>query len=397
MLNIQPLEEPDRVRWFLPPSKSHMIRWIALASQSESWTNLIFQGTPGRDIESMAECMEKMGASIERGDQEWGIRGKKGGLILPESNLDCGNSATTANFVSAIAACMDGPVEIDGDQSLRNRDLSPMASALRELGCEVSSDHLPYTVSGPISKGNSSIDESCSSQTLSGMILASPGFPREVKISLQGEAVSRWYRDLTIKSSGLSGWAGDYGKVVSLVPWTVGTPEIIEIPEETSLFPISLLFDKLHGTKGLNYRKFEGTHVSDTIEMAISGNSRKISLRDSSDVITPLTALMAMGNGGEIVEAPHARGKESNRIVSTIRMLSLFGIEVEERTGGLAMSGSQRPSAPSRIVDCENDHRLAMTAAVLATKVGAALSGHEICDVTHPGFFGMITPKYPGM
>jgi len=345
----------------------------------------------------MAECMEKMGASVEREEQKWKIRGNKNGLVLPDSNLDCGNSATTANFVSAIASCMNGPVEIDGDLSLRNRDLSPMASSLRELGCEVSSDHLPYTVSGPISKGHTSIDESCSSQTLSGMILASPGFPIEVKISLQGEAVSRWYRDLTIESSGLSGWTGDYGEVVSLVPWTVGTPEIIKIPEETSLFPISLLFDKLHGTKSLDYSKFEGTPVSETIEMAISGNSRKISLRDSSDVISPLAALMAMGHGGEIVEAPHARGKESNRIVSTARMLSSFGIEVEERTGGLSMSGSQQPSAPSEIVDCENDHRLAMTAAVLATKVGATLSGHEICDVTHPGFFGMITPTYSGM
>ena len=397
MKNIQPLEDPDRVRWFLPPSKSHMIRWIALASQSESWTDLIFQGTPGRDIESMAECMEKMGVSIEREKQKWSIRGNKNGLILPDSSLDCGNSATTANFISAIASCMNGPVEINGDLSLRNRNLSPMASALRELGCGVSSDHLPYTVSGPISKGHARIDESCSSQTLSGMILASPGFPREVKISLQGEAVSRWYRDLTIESSCLSGWTGDYGKVVSLFPWTVGTPEIIEIPEETSLFPISLLFDKLHGTKSLDYSKFEGTPVSETIEMAISGNSRKISLRDSSDVISPLAALMAMGHGGEIVEATHARGKESNRIVSTIRMLSSFGIEVEERTGGLSMSGSQQPSAPSEVVYCENDHRLAMTAAVLATKVGATLSGHEICDVTHPGFFEMITPKYSGM
>ena len=91
----------------------------------------------------MAECMEKMGASIEREHQRWAIRGKVGGLDLPVSTLNCGNSATTANFVSAIAACMDGLVEIDGDQSLRKRDLGHMASTLRELGCEVSANHLP--------------------------------------------------------------------------------------------------------------------------------------------------------------------------------------------------------------------------------------------------------------
>ena len=393
MLNIHPLENPEGVRWFLPPSKSHMIRWIALASQSESRTNLVFQGTPGRDIESMAECMEKMGASVERERQRWSIRGKAGGLELPFSTLNYGNSATTANFVSAIAACMDGPIEIDGDPSLRKRDLSPMSSTLRDLGCEVSSDRLPYTVSGPICKGHSSIDESLSSQTLSGMILASPAFPGEVRISLQGKAVSRWYRDLTIESSSLSGWDGCYEDVVSLSPWVVGTPEIIEIPGESSLLPISLLFDRLHGTKSFDFSKFEGTPVGASLEMAISGATGKVSLRDTSDVISPLAALMAMGNGGEIVEATHARGKESNRIFSTIRMLSLFGIEVEERDDGLFISGGQHPIEPSEEIDCEYDHRLAMTAAVLATKVGAKLSGHEICDVTHPGFLEMISPN----
>ena len=393
MLNIHPLEDPERVRWFLPPSKSHMIRWIALASQSDSRTNLVFQGTPGRDIESMAECMEKMGVFIEREPQRWVIRGKVGGLDLPISTLNCGNSATTANLVSAIAACMDGLVEIDGDQSLRKRDLSPMASTLRELGCEVSANHLPYTVSGPICKGHSNIDESISSQTLSGIILASPSFPGEVKVSLQGKAVSRWYRDLTFESSSLSGWTGCYEDVVSLSPWVVGTPEIIEIPEESSLRPISLLFDRLHGTESLDYGKFEGTPAGISLEMATSETPGKVSLRDTSDVIAPLAALMAMGNGGEIVEAAHARGKESNRIVSTIRMLSSFGIEVEERTDGLCISGRQHPIEPSEEIDCEDDHRLAMTAAVLATKVGAKLSGHEICDVTHPGFLEMISPE----
>jgi 3-phosphoshikimate 1-carboxyvinyltransferase len=374
-----------------------MIRWIVLASQSESWTNLVFHGTPGRDIESMACCMEKMGASIERGSQRWRIRGSGDGLNLPESSLNCGNSATTANFVSAIAACLDGSVEIDGDKSLRNRDLSPMASSLRELGCKVSSDSLPYTVSGPIKKYHSSVDESLSSQTLSGMIMASPGFPREVKISLYGEAVSRWYRDLTIESISLSGWTGDYDDVVSLSPWSVVTPEIIEIPEESSLAPVSLLFDKLHGTESLDYGKFEGSPVGATMETVSSEGWEKVSLRDTSDVISPLAALMAIGDGGEIVEAAHARGKESDRIMSTIRMLSSFGIEVEERFDGLSISGRQEPRSPSESIDCENDHRLAMTAAVLGTKVGAELSGHEICDVTHPGFFEMIAPKSAGM
>lgn len=396
MLSIQPLENPERVRWSLPPSKSHMIRWIALSSQSESRTELVFQGVPGRDIESMATCMEKMGASIERGHQKWVIHGARGGPFLPSGVLDCGNSATTANFVTSIVACLDGPVEIDGDISLRRRDISPLTSALRELGCEVSSDRLPYIVSGPIIPGSIGIDESFSSQTLSGMIISSPGFSGEVEISLRGEAVSRPYRDLTMETSGLSGWNGNYDETMILDSWIVGTPRKVEIPGEASLFPISLLFDNLHNTNSLDYCQFGESPIKDAIEEANSEDSSQVSLQDASDIITPLAALMSMGNGGVIVGASHARGKESNRIMSTIRMLSSFGIQVEENDEGLTVPGGQSPNQPKDPIDCENDHRLAMTAAVLATKVGGELSGHEICDVTHPGFFEMILSHYQG-
>jgi len=396
VLSIQPLENPEWVRWSLPPSKSHMIRWIALSSQSESTTELIFQGIPGKDIESMAGCMEKMGTSIERDHQLWVIHGARGGLRLPDCPLYCGNSATTANFVTSIVACLDGSVEIDGDISLRKRDLSPMTVALRELGCEVSSDHLPYIVSGPILPRNVSIDESFSSQTLSGMIIASPGFPGEVEVSLRGKAVSRWYRDLTLETSGTSGWAGVFGETMILDKWVVETPERVEIPGEVSLIPISLLFDILHGTNSLDNGQFVDSPVRDAIEEANSEISSQVSLRDCSDIIASLAALMAMGGGGVIVGASHARGKESDRIMSTIRMLSAFGIAVEESHEGLKIPGRQRPKPPTAPIDCENDHRLAMTAAVIATKVGGDLSGHEICEVTHPGFFEMVLPNFDG-
>jgi len=396
VLSIQPLENPEMVRWALPPSKSHMIRWIALSSQSESKTELVFRGVPGRDIESMAACMEEMGASIEKEQGKWTINGPRGGLLLPNGVLDCGNSATTARFVTSIAACLDGSTEIDGDFSLRNRDLSSLTSALRELGCDVSSDRLPYTVHGPIIPGRVDIDESFSSQTLSGIILASPKFSGEVVISLRGEAVSRWYRDLTIETSSLSGWTGKYGETLFLDSWVVETPERVVIPSEVSLFPISLLFDNLHGTKSLVNCQFGESPITDAIEEFETIVSNQISLRDASDIITPLAALMSMCKGGVIVGASHARGKESDRIRSTIRMLSSFGIEVEEVEDGLIISGGQCPNRPENPIDCENDHRIAMTAAVLATKVGGELSGQEICEVTHPGFLEMILAHNQG-
>ena len=70
-------------------------------------------------------------------------------------------------------------------------------------------------------------------------------------------------------------------------------------------------------------------------------------------------------------------------------------MEASETVTGLSIQGGQLPSSPVGVFDCELDHRLAMTAGVLATKVGGNLCGHEICDVTHPGFFEMIISNGP--
>jgi len=395
MLSIPVIDHPGEVEWFLPPSKSHMIRWIALSSQCSTSTRLIFQGVPGQDIISMADCIEEMGASIERESGYWIIQGGRF-LIPPKTNLDCGNSATAAKILSFLVACLDTPVVIDGDSSLRRRDFSQLTKSLAELGCEVSSDRLPLEITGPISGGRTRIDESASSQTLTSIILSSAGLKKQIEVSLYGDAVSRWYRDLTVEICNDCGWPGKLEKEMVLYNWEVETPKKVEIPPEISLYPLAVLFDLLHGTRSMDQdlTRFRSPVLKATSD-ALSSQKDKVDLRDSSDIIAPCAAIMALGKGGEILGAPHARGKESDRITSTVGLLAAFGMGATETDTGLKIPGGQFPSRPGSVFDCELDHRLAMTAGVLATKVGADLSGYEVSNVTHPGFFEMITASDP--
>ena len=59
MEQIQPMTPNGVFHYKLPPSKSHMIRELMLASKSSEVTEINFQGTPGEDIVSMAKCLEK--------------------------------------------------------------------------------------------------------------------------------------------------------------------------------------------------------------------------------------------------------------------------------------------------------------------------------------------------
>ena len=75
-----------------------------------------------------------MGSEIDFSDDNWIICGKRDSLFIPDYDLQCGNSGTTANVISAMSACLDGTAIIDGDDSLRRRKSQGLCEALIELG-----------------------------------------------------------------------------------------------------------------------------------------------------------------------------------------------------------------------------------------------------------------------
>ena len=111
-----------------------------------------------------------------------------------------------------------------------------------------------------------------------------------------------------------------------------------------------------------------------------------LDLLDCNDLLPALSAYLALGPGGRIINASHARHKESNRISKTVEVLSHFGLLVEECEDGIQTQGNQIPKMPENIVNVYADHRLFMTAACIASKTGGKLTDRGIWRVTDPLF-----------
>jgi 5-enolpyruvylshikimate-3-phosphate synthase len=58
---------------------------------------------------------------------------------------------------------------------------------------------------------------------------------------------------------------------------------------------------------------------------------------------------------------------------------------------GIEVPGGQVPARPESPVQTYGDHRIAMTAMVLASKVGGSIVNPEISAVTDPGFIERLT------
>ncbi len=375
--------------WALPPSKSHLIRWMALVAQGRSGCLLRFDGAAGADAESMARCLERLGVRVHRGEDGWLVEPPEGGLAAPSEVLDCGNSGTAARVLTAMAATMGVAVNLDGDESLRSRN-SGLGQVLREMGVEVSSDALPATVEG-VMTGGATVDLTTSSQPLSALILASPGLSEAIEIHLEGEGVSRGYTGMTFDVAHRCGCPIEMANPLILEPWSVQPPEEADIPPELSLFSMAILLEILH--EGLQLRTSLPAYdplmlmAFDAIDRAGGG---EVNLRDASDIVSPAAVWLALTEGGTITGIAHARGKESNRLARTVELLAAFGMNADETEDGLVIPAGQAPSKPDSPVETHLDHRLAMTAMILASKVGADIVGAEFCDVTHPGFIEQL-------
>ena len=102
--------------------------------------------------------------------------------------------------------------------------------------------------------------------------------------------------------------------------------------------------------------------------------------------LPPLAALLSLGSGGRITGAAHAVHKESNRLSRTVELLSCFGIKATLFDDGIEVEGNQKPISPKQPVPTFDDHRLFMTAVLLASNTGGEVIGHTLHHVADEGF-----------
>lgn len=347
----------------LPPSKSHSMRWLTLASMDNTPTK-ISMWEIGEDVQALIDCLSGLGI-------EWDGEVMKGGeLLQPSSFLDCKNSGTALRFLIGQVATCDFKVVLDGDTSLRARSSLLLP---KSLGVEVNSNsndsEYPMEITGPFNLESVKIDVSKTSQFHSSVLLMTPrtnGF----SITTKGDAVSRNHSDLTWDLCKRTG-AEIPGK-----PWIVSCPNVI-IPPDASM----MAFAKLANL---------GVENAPTSSESIGHFLDSTELRDSNDLITPMAAWLALGEGGTITGAKHAAYKESNRITRTADLLSQFSIKSTINSDGLSILGGQQPKKPNGIVETYNDHRIQMTAILLASICGGSVKGSNLHKVAWPSYLDQL-------
>ncbi|GHV30726.1 3-phosphoshikimate 1-carboxyvinyltransferase [Spirochaetia bacterium] len=446
---INPRQFPQEFR--IPASKSHTIRRLLLAALGHGVTEIAYP-LDSLDARSCLNICRALGAGIEEhraadpacpnpagNDGKkligWTVRGigfGAGGRIkgsLHGPALDVGNSGTTLFLVLAAAALGEMPVTFTGDEQIARRTAGPLLNALSGLGITVASAPggcVPITVRGPWKGGRVSI--ACpTSQYLSALLLAAPlaqaGSLTEIDVPLLNE---KPYIKMTLSYLNAQGipyeCAGDFSRF--RIPGGAHyRPMNGPVPGDFSsaAFPggIAAITGEKVTLRGLNREDTQGDKaffnmlgkMGCTVEWSRLNNNAlapewvlrvsrtgplhggEFDLNDTPDLLPIMAAVAAYAQGNTaLVNAAHARIKETDRIAVMAEELGKLGVSVTERPDGLIIHGKGGGGLRGGRVDSRGDHRIVM--ALAAGALGAAGPVHieaaESVAVTYPGFLELL-------
>ncbi len=433
---VHPLEKALVGSVPVPSDKSIGHRSLLFASLCEGVSNI--RGfSYGEDNLSTANAMRAMGAIVE--DVAPGQLRVTGtglfGLKAPKDALDCGNSGTTMRLLTGVLAGQPFASKLVGDASLTRRPMMRVVGPLRARGAVIDGtphptkqgDLLPPLLVGPLPDGKElgalEYESPVSSAQVKSAILLS-GLYAHGATWFKEPTLSRDHTERMLHALGVP--LRTVGTMIELDPagWSGKMPAFdIEIPGDASaaaflivaaqIYPGSRVTVRGVGTNPTRTGLLEiARHMGAGLEIVPQGDQ-------GGEPIAEITAwhqpMRAVPIGGELVpraideipiacalaaravgtttirDAEELRVKESDRIATMAGVLRAFGITCEELPDGLVIEGREGPLSPARI-ESKGDHRIAMTAAVLALGASgpSTISDCDCIATSFPRFVGTL-------
>lgn len=392
------------------PSKSHAHRLLICAALSDKPTRLYCPAT-NADIDATARCLVSLGANIGYDGECFSVtpidRTKKHDTL---ATLDCGESGSTLRFLVPVVLALGRNVEFQMSGRLPLRPMSPLREVLIDHGAvfsEVGSN--PLAVSGKLRGGDFILDGGVSSQFTTGLLLALPLLKEKSTVTLLGKVESRPYIDLTVSSMKEFGVEiCDLGGRFEIVPDTYISCGDAKIEGDWSNAAFMLcagaLSDDGVTVSGLDTSSPQGDKEIISLlrrfgaEVNINGKDItikkdklygiRVDAADIPDLVPIISVVAATAEGETLIEnCARLRLKESDRLETVCEMIRSVGGDAEIFGDSLRIIG--KSSLHGGTVDSHNDHRIAMSAAVLATACSGKviITGAEAVNKSYPGFF----------
>ena len=333
--------------------------------------------------------------------------------------IDINNAGTAMRFLTAYFSNTPYSVTLTGSQRMRQRPISPLVDALRQIGAHITycnqEGYPPLHIEGDMLQGGAvTIPGYISSQFISALLLIAPYTTQGIHITLQGDVLSRPYIDMTIAMMQHFGAeVSCHHNTITVAPGTYkAIPYDIEADYSAASYwyQIATLSNNTFRLKGLQPHSIQGdarvakyfalwgvnttfdnhgavitpsatTHACDTLHLC---------LKDEPDLAQTIVMTCALRGQHFCIEGlDNLRIKETDRIEALINEAGKLGYRfTQPREGCLAWDGTRCNNNNPIVIDTHNDHRMAMAFAPAAICFDSIyINNPEVVVKSYPSFW----------
>ena len=385
----------------LPGSKYLANRLLILAALSE--TNSSLSNMPhNEDIDTSIKGLTQLGAKFEWQGNRLNCQGFKPNQAYQSDQIYSSHSGSFSRFVMPMLALSDQGVSISGSAKMNSRPMAELFRVLEQLGATIVSENqspastLPVKVTGPIKGGEIAMSGSTSSQYISALLMTAGKLPLGLTIKLTAEPVSKPYLQMTLDLLGIFGievatdaQLGEF--IIHPNQHYQGVDYQLESdPSSASYFLAAAAISGGHICISNFYpdRSIQGeaqfARVLQLMGCKIWQDQQgyhcqgpeqlkavTVDMGDMPDVVQTLAVVAMFAEGTTVMNnIANLAFKESNRIEDTATEIRKTGIEVTTTVESLVIHGSSLSGPPkAAILDTHDDHRMAMSLALMAIKI----------------------------
>lgn len=375
-----------------PPSKSIAHRFLICGALSRGESRI--NGVSGSDdMKATLSCLSALGASVKRDGNSVTIFGRLN--AKKEVALDCIESGSTLRFMIPVALASGAEkITFKGSERLIARGVEVYEEVFADKGVRFEKGQKEIVVSGTLESGKYVLRGDVSSQYVSGLMLSLAKLDSDSTIEILPPVESRPYIDMTIAvlekfgvkieeisqntffvKGGQTFKSGEY-KVEG--DWSNG-----------AILLALNAFGSNVAVSGLDENSVQGDKVCVEIFRALKKGNATIDLSDCPDLAPIAFAVAAEKNGATFTGTERLKIKESDRAAVMAEELAKFGAQVEVKEDSVEVKKCDLHS-PEQTLLSHNDHRIAMSLAVLMTKYGGVLDGAEAVKKSFPDFFDVM-------
>ena len=360
-----------------PPSKSQAHRLLICAALAGEGS-VIHGLADSQDIRATRRCLTEL--NTERID-------------LPK--FDCGESGSTLRFLIPIALALRGGGIFTGHGRLMERPQKPYFDIFDEKGIRYEQKDGVLAVEGRLTPGEYRLPGNVSSQFFTGLLMALPLLDGPSVVIPTTPLESEGYIGMTLEA--MHEFGVDIASTRSLPPHYLIPGSRYQRAEVTvegdwsqaAFWYAANCLGCTVDVRGVSQHSAQGDRVIESCCQDLSRpGDREIDMSGCPDLAPPVAAAAAVRQGtARLVNAGRLRIKESDRLAAITAVLNALGARVTEYPDSLTIYGQDGLTGGT--VDCCNDHRIAMMAAIAATRCRepVTLLGAECVAKSYPDFW----------